>query len=207
MKRDQPTLVTWPTFPLEAQQRLSRIWNNHWDAKRVFYIKGWISGPVAVQSNKWQRMDLVWYLPGLFFQNSHTCSCSQKRSSAIATSTNEALKCLSNGLRSPLTPQHSLEGTSGKNLPQLLLTCYFSMTLSHDQATCKRFSHLSLLSRGPLDHKTAVLTSGVNPSNVGGGQCLRPMGHAPKQNLSQLLEVLQSLLLIISVPTTKLYIF
>lgn len=33
------------------------------------------------------------------------------------------------------------------------------------------------------------------------------MGHAPKQNLSQLLEVLQSLLLIISVPTTKLYIF
>lgn len=42
----------------EAQQRLSIIWNNQLDAKRVFYIKEWISGPVAVYSNKWHRMDL-----------------------------------------------------------------------------------------------------------------------------------------------------
>jgi len=42
---------------------------------------------------------------------------------------------------------------------------------------------------GILDHEAAVLTlsSGMNPSNMGDGQCLRPMGHAPKQNSSQLL--------------------
>lgn len=120
--------------------------------KGFFYVKEWISGPVAVWSNKWHRMDLVWYLPGLFFQNSHTQSFPQKRSSATATSTSEALKCLSSDLRAPLMAQHSLEGISGKNLPWLLLTCYLSMTLSHDWATCKRFSHLSLFSRGTLDH-------------------------------------------------------
>lgn len=153
MKRNQSTPVTWSTLPLGAQQRLSPIWNNHLDAKRVFfYVKEWISGPVAVWSNKWHRMDLVWYLPGLFFQNSHTQSFPQKRSSATATSTSEALKCLSSDLRAPLMAQHSLEGISGKNLPWLLLTCCLSMTLSHDWATCKRFSHLSLFSRGTLDH-------------------------------------------------------
>lgn len=63
------------------------------------------------------RMDLVWYQSGLFFQNSHTCSFPQKRSSATATSTSEALKCLSRGLRVPLMALHFLEGTSRKNLP------------------------------------------------------------------------------------------
>lgn len=139
--------------------------------------------------------------------NSRTCSFPQQRSSATATSTSEALKCLSSGLRAPLMAEHSLEGTSRKKRSPLLLTCYFSMTLLHDGATCKRFSHLSLFSRGTLDHKTAMLSSGVNPSNMGGGQWLRPMGHGPEQNFSQLLAVLQSLLLISSVPNNNLYIF
>lgn len=64
--------------PWSTTKTIPPIWNNHLDAKRVFCVKEWISGPVAIWSNKWHRMDLVWYLPGLFFQNSHTQSFPRK---------------------------------------------------------------------------------------------------------------------------------
>lgn len=150
-------------------------------------------------------MDLVRYLPGLFFQNSHT---------ELPTE-----KVISNSHPHQWGPQVLFQWSQGsshgiafprRNLRKKssqISTCYFSTTLSHDWAICKRFSQLSLFSRGTLDHRTTVLSSGENPPNVGGGQWLRPKGRAPKQNFSQLLAVLQSLLLISSFPNNTLYIF
>lgn len=57
MKRDQPTLVTWPTFPLEAQQRLSRICI--WMQKGFFTLKGGFQGLLLcslINGREW-----IWY--------------------------------------------------------------------------------------------------------------------------------------------------